>query len=106
MDNLEDYQKNKITIGGKDYYTITDFVAASGIILSTVYQRIRRKTIPENHIHKLGKVILISAVELDEIMKRRVRLKKIEQIFDNKNILNQFSDKEIDKLNDLLDKKE
>jgi len=106
MENIEDYQKKKITIEGKDYYTITDFAKFSGINLSTVYQRVNRGNIPKSHTYNLGKLTLISAIELDDIMKRRLRLKKIETLFEDKKVLDKLSDKDIDRLNNLVDNKE
>ena len=102
METQNDYlKKNRITIDGKDYYMIPDFIRATGIKTSTAYQMIARENIPSNHILKLNGVIFISAIEVDDRVRKEIRRQKIDQILKSEKLDNLADDK-LDELNKLL----
>ncbi|HOZ14227.1 MAG TPA: hypothetical protein PK784_05525 [Tenuifilaceae bacterium] len=102
MDNERDiYKQNRITIEGKHYYMMVDFIKLTKIKTPTAYQMVARKVLPDNHVLKLNGVVFIDATEVDERLKKEIRRMKIESIL-NSAKLDSIADDKLDELNKFL----
>lgn len=99
--SMEEYNKNRITIDGKDYYMMVDFIKLTGIKSTTAYQMVARNSIPENHVKKLNGVVFIDAVEVDDRVRKEIRRRKIEKIL-NSEKLDNLADDKLDELTNFL----